>query len=238
MTPEEVGLSTLEHLSECEALNSWMYQTIRPYVKGNVLEIGSGIGNISEQFVKDGYPIYLSDYSPAYCRSLRRRFAAEPLVKDVITLDLADPNLEENHPDLIGAFNTIFALNVVEHIKDHERAILNCRKMLAPKGNVIILVPSYPALYNILDLKLEHFRRYSTGSLRRLLSPDFVVTRMQHFNLAGIAGWVWSGGLMKKPTLPAGPLKLYNNLVPLFKVVDDLTLHQVGLSVIGVGRKR
>lgn len=238
MTPAEVGLSTLENLAECPALNAWMYQTIRPYVKGRVLEIGSGIGNISEQFVKDGYPITVSDYSLDYCRALEKRFGYESLVEDVVHLDLADKDLEAHHPELLGTFNTLFALNVVEHIELDGLAISNCRKLLAKQGNVVILVPSYPGLYNILDEKLEHFRRYTTESMRMLLSPDFKVTTTFHFNLAAIPGWFWAGSVLKKPTLPAGPLKWYNRLVPLFKFMDELTFHQAGVSVIGVGQRR
>jgi len=238
MTPQEVGLSTLENLSVAERLNQWMFDSIRPYVKGNILEVGSGIGNISACFVQNKLPLYVSDYSIDYCQMLQQKFDMEPLIKDVLHLDLATPDIENLHPKLMGKFNTIFALNVVEHIKDHELALANCYKMLAHGGRVIILVPAYQALYNGFDKELEHFRRYTRASLRRLLeSQKFEVKRTWHFNFAGIFGWFWSGTVMGKKTLPAGELKFYNKLVPLFRVADKVVGNNVGLSVIGVGVK-
>lgn len=238
MTPQEVGLSTLENLSVAERLNQWMFDSIRPYVKGAVLEIGSGIGNISSCFVQNGMPLHVSDYSADYCRMLEEKFDTEPLIRDVLHLDLAIPDIETAYPKLIGKFNTVFALNVVEHIKDHQLALANCYKLLAPGGRVIILVPAYQALYNGFDKELEHFRRYTRASLRRLLeSQKFEVMRTWHFNFAGIFGWFWSGTVMGKKTLPAGELKFYNKLVPVFRVADKMVGNQVGLSVIGVGVK-
>lgn len=238
LTPEQVGLTTLEHLSAADHLNDWMFETIKPFVKGMILEIGSGIGNISSFFIDNGIPLTLSDLSTSYCQHLRRKFTGESLVDDIIQLDLADEDFDNRHPELRSNFNTVFALNVVEHIRDHELAIENCRKLLAKKGHVIILVPAYPALYNVLDRELEHYRRYTYASLRNLLSRHFDIVKMSSFNLAGVFGWYLSGNIMKKQTLPPGQLNLYNKLVPLFRVVDNLAFHQFGLSVVAVGRRR
>ncbi|HEU4554125.1 MAG TPA: methyltransferase domain-containing protein [Chitinophaga sp.] len=238
MNPAEVGLSTLENLSVAERLNQWMFDSIHPYVKTPILEIGSGIGNISACFVQHKIPLYVSDYTIDYCRMLQQKFAQQPLVKAVLQLDLATPGLENTCPQLVGQFNTVFALNVVEHIKDHQQAIANCYKLLAPGGRVIILVPAYQTLYNGFDRELEHYRRYTRASLRQLLeSQGFHVLRTWHFNFAGIFGWFWSGTIMRRKTLPADQLKFYNKLVPLFRIADKVTMNKVGLSVIGVGEK-
>lgn len=238
MSPQEVGLSTLENLRVTEKLNQWMFDSIRPYLKAPILEIGSGIGNISTCVVQHGLPLYVSDYSKDYCRLLEEKFDMEPLVKDVLHLDLATPGIESVYPKLMGKFNTVFALNVVEHILDHRLAIANCYKLLARGGRVIILVPAYQALYNGFDRELEHYRRYTRASLRKLLeSQRFEVERTWYFNLAGIFGWFWSGTVMGKKTLPAGELKFYNKLVPFFRVADKVVGNMVGLSVIGVGVK-
>lgn len=238
MTPQEVGFSTLEHLSVAQRLNEWMFVAIRPYVHGEVLEIGSGIGNISSCFLKNRVPLYVSDYSEQYCDVLREKFASDSFVKDVLQIDLAAPDFDRVYADLLGRFNTVFALNVVEHISDHQLALANCNKLLAPEGRVIILVPAYQALYNGFDRELEHYRRYTRNSLKQLLqSQGFEVMRTWYFNLAGILGWFWSGTVMRKKTLPSGELKLYNKLVPLFKVMDKIVMNNIGLSVIGVGRK-
>lgn len=239
MTPQEVGLFTLEQLSTAGRLNQWMFDSIKPYVQGEILEIGSGIGNISAYFVDSRISLYVSDYSDQYCKILRKKFAREPLVQDVLQVDLAAPQFESLYPELLGKFNTVFALNVVEHIFDDHHAITNCYKLLSPAGRLIILVPAYRFLYNCLDKELEHYRRYTRTSLKQLLqSQGFEIMRCWHLNMAGILGWFWSGTVFKRKTLPFGQLKFYNRLVPLFRIADKMVLNQVGLSVVGVGRKK
>src|SRR5258707_9791727 len=109
---DEFGLSILMNISNADRLNAWMFETIRPYVKGKALEIGSGIGNISAQFVKHGLPLSLSDYSDEYCQSLKKKFSSEPQIGNIIKVDLVDKDFNTRHASLLGHFDTIFALNV------------------------------------------------------------------------------------------------------------------------------
>lgn len=215
-----------------------MFETILPYTHSRILEIGSGIGNISSQFVTSGIPITLSELDGEYCSRLHHRFDKEQLVRGIHQLDLVHPSFESVYKELLGRFETVFALNVVEHIEDHARAISNARSLLSDNGRLIILVPAYMFLYNEIDRGLGHFRRYTKSAVKQLFSDGFDIVHTQYFNLAGILGWLFSGGIFHNKTLTAGPLSIYNKLVPLFKLADSLTFHQIGLSVIAVGQKK
>ena len=68
------GLETLLAISKADRFNKWMYETIQPYVKGNILEIGSGIGNISQYFLDDQQQITISDLRENYLDFLRNEF--------------------------------------------------------------------------------------------------------------------------------------------------------------------
>jgi len=237
-TIDEVGISTLENLSIVDKLNDWMFDSIRPYIKGRILEIGSGIGNISTVFVNHGIPICVSDYSDHYCNLLDRRFSNEPLIEGVFQIDLSDTDFEIRYGSLIGKFDTVFALNVIEHIKNDQLAISNCKKLLSPEGHLIILVPAWQSLYNTFDRELEHFRRYTIYTARKLFSSQQLeIINTWYFNLAGILGWFVFGTVLRNKTLPSSQLSLYNKLVPIFRLVDKITLNKVGLSVIIVGKK-
>ena len=60
------GEETLKSMSLANRLNHWMYSQIKPFVKGKILEIGSGIGNISQYFIEDNTNIELSDIRGQY----------------------------------------------------------------------------------------------------------------------------------------------------------------------------
>jgi SAM-dependent methyltransferase len=216
-----------------------MFETILPYVYGRTLEIGSGIGNISNQFVQAGLPITVTDLDNSYCRMLHDKFDGQKLVEGIYQMDLAHAAFDTAYAHLIGKFDTVFALNVVEHIEDDKRALSNAKSLLTRGGQVIILVPAYNTLYNTLDKALDHYRRYDRNSIKQLLQGEgFEIIHTQYFNLAGIPGWFFAGAVQGHNTLPAGQLSIYDKMVPLFKIADALTFHQIGLSVIAVGRKR
>ncbi|HEY0680391.1 MAG TPA: class I SAM-dependent methyltransferase [Chitinophagaceae bacterium] len=232
---DQEGLETLKAIAAADRFNEWMYQTIEPFCKGRILEVGSGIGNISNFFIRDGRQIVLSDIRESYCSQLREQFGNK--AEAVLRLDLVHPSFDEEYADWLSSFDTVFALNVVEHIADHDLAIRNARKLLREGGNLIILVPAYQWLYNRFDKELEHYRRYTRKQLIGLMSPHLKVRHSQYFNCAGIPGWFVSGRILNKRTIPAGQMGFFNKLVPVFRLIDRLIGNRIGLSVIVSGTK-
>jgi len=232
------GEETLSVIAEANNFNKWMYETIRPYSNGKTLEIGSGIGNISAFFMNEKKPIMLTDIREGYCLRLKDKFKEAPSFLGAESLDLIHPNFDLEYKKHLGRYDTVFALNVVEHIFDDELALKNCYKLLAVKGKVIILVPSYQKLFNQFDTELGHYRRYTKFSLSEVFKKtDFKIIHKQYFNFVGIFGWFVSGSVLKKKTIPKGQMRLYNSLVPIFKIVDKLIFNSSGLSTIIVGEK-
>jgi SAM-dependent methyltransferase len=180
----------------------------------------------------------LSDVREGYCKHLSTRFGNSSGVLGIEVLDLIDPGFDKRFARHFGKFDTVFALNVVEHISDDAKALNNCYKLLAEGGQVVILVPSFQKLYNRLDRELGHYRRYTKSTLSRVFSStDFQVVHKQYFNFAGIFGWYISGAILKKKIIPGNQMKLYNFLLPVLKIMDKAVFNQAGLSTIMVGRK-
>jgi SAM-dependent methyltransferase len=230
------GEATLEVMSLAPRFNRWMFETIRPFLAGTILEIGSGIGNISAQLLDAGLDSVLSDVRPQYCHRLRREFGGHPHCQGVVPLDLVHPAFDRAYSRLLSRFDTLFALNVVEHIEDDAQALTNCRKLLRRGGRLVVLVPAYQALYNSIDRELCHFRRYTRGTLDgAFVAGGMEVERSFYFNTTGAIGWFISG-LMRRKAPPRMLVQIYNLLVPLARLVDRLTLRQIGLSVVAVGR--
>jgi len=234
---DQEGMETLMAISLADKFNEWMFETIKPFCKGEILEIGSGIGNISSLFIKNNSRITLSDVRSNYIAYLNKQFRASPSCKGILNLDLVYPNFDAQYATLLESFDTVFALNVIEHIQDDRRAILNAEKLLRPGGNLIILVPAFQYLYNRFDKELEHFRRYTKRSLTELMASRLKIIHTQYFNVAGIPGWFVSGKILRKKTVPSGQMKVFNKLVPLFKLIDKLLGKKMGLSVIAIAQK-
>lgn len=235
---DPTGHKTLDVIGNADKFNQWMYSAIKPFCIGNILEIGSGIGNISKYFLSDGATIYLSDINPEYCDVLKKKFLALPNLSGISKIDLGNNNFDQDYSHLFNTFETVFALNVLEHIQDDQTALRNVAKFLKKGGRLIILVPAYPLLYCRFDKELGHYRRYTRHTLRNVLfASGFSIKGILNFNSVGIAGWFIFGKLSGRKQIEQTEMGIFNSLVPFFKFIDFITFRKIGLSLIIVATK-
>ena len=229
------GWETLLAISKADRFNRWMFETVQPYLKGNMLEIGSGIGNISQYFLDNKQQLTVSDLRENYLHFLRKKFSAYSNLRGIYNLDLIDPEFEQKHAQILNSFDSVFALNVIEHIENDGLALTNCKKLLKPGGTLLILVPAFMQLYNSLDRELFHFRRYSRSMLQnQVINAGFSIKKSFYFNALGIPAWIVGGWFSKTKTISSSQMNAYNKLIPLARIGDRLTGNLLGLSVITV----
>jgi SAM-dependent methyltransferase len=228
---DAVGAATLERMSGAPAFNRWMFDRLSRWIGSRVLEVGSGIGNMSQFFI-DRERVALTDTEGAYRAVLAEKYGACSGV-DVFNLSLpAIPN-ELSHE----RFDTIVCLNVLEHIDDDVASLQAMYDMLQPAGRLVLLVPALPALYGTLDRALGHYRRYTRKLLRaRYANTGFVMRHLEYFNLAGMPGWWVTGRVLRRELIPTGSLALYDMLVPLFRL-EKVIPFRIGQSLIAIGER-
>jgi len=237
-TKDPVGLHTLEVIAKADRFNRWMYDQFKHELKGEVLEIGSGIGNISKLVIEEGHSITLSDYNEEYCESLKKDFSQNKNVREIISIDLLHPGFENKYSLYKNKFDSIFLLNVIEHIEDDGLAVKNCKYLLKTNGHLILLAPAYSWLYSSFDKQLGHYRRYSLKSLKGLLKKEnFSILTGSYFNFTGIGGWLLFGKILNQKMLSSGEMSAFNKIVPIAKIIDKLLGKKTGLSIIVTGIK-
>lgn len=230
---DAAGAETLEIMSAAPRYNAWQYQCFAPWVGKRVLEVGSGIGNMSAHLLT-AHPelVLLTDTDPWYRDQLRSKFAerAEVVVEE---LTLPDSNAVQR---LCGhALDTVVALNVVEHIGDDVGALRTMASLVGQGGRVIVLVPALQILYGTLDRELGHFRRYSRKTLTRAFgAAGMRIERMFWFNRVGMAGWWYNARIRKASRLPIAQLRFFDSLVPVLRQERHLPL-PFGQSLIAIG---
>lgn len=230
---EQIGLETLRRMSALDAYNRWIIERIQPWIGQTVLEVGAGIGNLSQFFLDRGRLI-LSDRDPRCLDELRKRFA----VNENVTCVQYD--LERSGEHLRGqGIDTVIALNVLEHIEHDEHALAEIAAILAPGGRAIFQLPAHKFLYGSLDRNLDHFRRYTVREIRAKFARAGLATEnIRRMNMPGVPGWFVCSRILKKDILPEGSLGLFNRLTPLFIAIEKVIPAPFGLSIIAVGKKQ
>jgi glycosyltransferase involved in cell wall biosynthesis len=228
---DEHGARILLSLERTHRFNAWMADAIRPFVGSRVLEIGAGIGNITQRLLpRDDY--VASDIAPHYLEYLRSFALSKPYLR-VLRLDVEDGAA---FAPLDGRFDTVICMNVLEHVRDPVGALRNMCRALQRGGRLILYVPHGPALYSSLDRILGHRCRYSSEGLRHeLTAAGLVVERLVPFNRAATPGWYLNGRLLRRTRFSAVQMKLFNQLVPIVRRVDRF-LPWPALGLIAVAR--
>lgn len=228
------GAETLELLASAPRYNRWQFDLVAPFVGRRVLEVGAGIGNMSELFLEAGPELLvLSDTDPYYRGRLAKRFAGHP---EVVVEQLSMPDPAAGARLARYRLDTVIATNVVEHIEDDLGTVASMRSMLVSGGRGIILVPALQSLYGELDRELGHFRRYNRATLSDVMRrAGFVVERMVWFNRLGVLGWWYNGRIRHLRRIPLDQLRAFDRLVPLLRLERLLPL-PFGQSLIAVGR--
>ena len=231
------GHENLESLAHSYRFNDWLFNEVSNGLNGDILEVGSGIGTFTEKLISS-FPnsnLTLTDISAAYIKDLKEKYSNNKNIS-VRKLDL---NSKTDYESIgYNKFDSILAVNVLEHIENDEFALNQLYGMLNDKGRLVILVPCHKFLYNVIDKNVGHFRRYSKRDLEHKVGKtEFTIEKMHYFNALGILGWYLNGNILKNPKVSGSGLKILDRLVPLLKYGEMVIGKRIGLSIICYLRK-
>ena len=223
----------LGEMATAKNFNRWMADTISPWIAKDVLELGSGIGNLTMLLHEKSDGRYVAtDTDPEHLRQLRARLPKSSEVKGLIW-DAEQPPSEFFE----SCFDTVVALNVLEHIADDVATLRNIYRCLRPGGGAVVLVPQGTAAFGSLDEVLHHKRRYSEAELiQKMTGAGFAMERVIRFNRITYPGWLLNARLLRRRTLSRAQLGLFDLSVPLWRRIDA-HFPWPATSLIAVGRR-
>ena len=217
----------LQQTGKLRSYNALIFEKIKPYLGDKILEVGSGIGNITKYLIKKDY-ILATDIDEKYLTYLRNILRMCPSV-EVKCLDISSDKIEK---ELKEKFDTVICLNVLEHIEDDFKVLHNIKSYLCKGGNLILLVPAMPLLYGTLDIILEHKRRYSKEEIKdKLIKAGFEIYNIEYFNIFGSIGWFINSKILKRKKHSSIQLLFFNLLVPLIRLERYLKI-PFGISLL------
>jgi glycosyltransferase involved in cell wall biosynthesis len=229
---EPVGYVTLRRLERLHRYNEWIWSRLRPFVGQRVLEVGSGTGSMTRLLYGRDL-IVATDKETAYFDRLANAFRRRPgIAVERLDLDTDPPARFSEY-----RFDTVTAINVLEHMQDDVAALRRIHGILEPGGRVVIYVPANHSLYGTLDRGVGHERRYERDEIAtKLEAAGFTVEETGFQNQAGKLGWWFNAKILRRKNLPSAQSRMFDFFVPLFRALES-THPRSGLSIIAVGRK-
>ncbi|HLH65536.1 MAG TPA: class I SAM-dependent methyltransferase [Solirubrobacteraceae bacterium] len=143
-----------------------------------VLDLGCGEGELAARIAQAGAQVTAADVAEAALARARRRHPQLRL--ELVAIDGPLPFGD-------GAFDVVWASEVIEHVADTERWLSEARRVLAAGGRLLLTTPSHGRLRVAIggmerfsEPLGDHLHLYTARSLRRVLCElDFAEVRVR-----------------------------------------------------------
>jgi 2-polyprenyl-3-methyl-5-hydroxy-6-metoxy-1,4-benzoquinol methylase len=224
----------LELFEHAKHWKNYFHSLIRPYIKGDVLEVGAGIGGTTAQLC-DGTQNKWICLEPD--TDLIKEFKERQKNGGIPSMCTISSNyLSEVPSDEL--FDAILYMDVIEHIEDDAGELDQAMKHLKEGGALIVLVPAHQFLYTPFDKKIGHFRRYSRSRLKSAVPKQLKEVGVRYLDSTGLLASL-ANKLFLKSDMPSAPqIKFWDRfMVPLSRFTDRITFFSLGKSVLGIWRK-
>jgi SAM-dependent methyltransferase len=211
---------------------------VGPYLGRTVLEVGAGHGGTTRVLIEAARPDTTRWVGLEPDPELAGRLAASIAAGELPAYcEAAVGTLEQ----VDEAFDTLLYMDVLEHIEDDRAEMARAAAHLKPGGSVVVLSPAHPWLFTPFDRAIGHHRRYTRTTLRDAAPPDagLELVRLDYLDSVGMLASLGNRLLLRRAMPSPRQIAAWDKLmIPLSKLIDPLTAHRLGKSVLGVWRKR
>jgi hypothetical protein len=209
---------------------SYFRSQVQPYIRGDVLEVGAGIG-ATTALLCDGSQTRWVCLEPD--RLLASRILCEGALSrcEVRTGTTADLRPAER-------FDCILYIDVLEHIEHDRHEMAKAANHLKSGGFVVVLSPAHQWLYTPFDRAIGHYRRYTKSSLRAAADVGLREVKLVYLDSVGLVASLGNKLLLQSATPNLKQILTWDRLmVPLSRIIDPLLLRSVGKSIVGVWQR-
>jgi SAM-dependent methyltransferase len=222
--------SELEIFAHASQWKSYVRSKLRPYLIGDVLEVGAGIGGTT-QALNDGTQRRWVCLEPDSEFAKKIGFLPHLRNCEIVVGMLSDLDCQEQ-------FDAILYIDVLEHIKEDAAELAQAAQHLKANGVIIVLAPAFPWLYTPFDAAIGHFRRYTRKSLRAVAPQGLQEEKCIYLDAFGILASAGNLLFLKASNASPGQMRFWDNyLVPISRFMDRALAYSLGKSVLGIWRK-
>ncbi len=204
------------------------------FVFGDVLEVGAGIGAITQALAplpRRTWTCLEPDAGLAQRLNSAVRAMAGPDRISVIIGALRDLPSAAN-------YDCILYVDVLEHIEKDGAEVSAAVAMLRRGGHLVVLCPAHNWLYTPFDRAIGHYRRYDRCRFQSLQPPSASMVRLRYLDSVGLGASLGNRLFLRSASPTQAQVLFWDRvLVRASVLLDPLLGYRVGKSIIGVWRK-
>jgi SAM-dependent methyltransferase len=218
-------------LNQAQNYQRALIGTFAPHLRGKVMEIGSGIGQMARHLSKlPNVRLECVEPDPAFCAEFRKRLPNLSLTQGTIG-DIVSKDWE-------GIVN----INVLEHIGADEAELKAYHDHLIAKNGVLCLfVPARPELHAPIDTAFGHYRRYRKQDLiAKVRAAGFEIEQAYYYDLIGYFGWWFNFCFLKRLSFDLSSVRFYDRMIfPWSSFLERHIAHPpIGKNVLIIARAK
>ena len=217
----------------CGTGRAYWSRQIRPFLCGDILEVGAGIGSNTQFLDPDGGTGRWVCLEP------------DPELHAQLGKTLAETKWRRAYETVCGTlaslrgqqFDTIIYIDVLEHIENDREELNQAASHLRPGGHLVVLSPAHQRLFSPFDAAIGHYRRYNRAMLRAIAPAGLRLERMRYLDCAGMMLSAANMLVLRQSMPTHAQLRFWDRwVVPISRVLDRLLLYSVGKTIIAVWR--
>lgn len=203
-----------------------------PYLRGDVLEVGGGIGETSCAFRSEAQSSWTA-LEPDVLLASRLRKRVSQLSRPVRVVAGTTASLRAE-----PLFDCIVYIDVLEHIEHDREELVAAAARLKPGGTIVVLSPAHQALFTPFDEAIGHYRRYNQRQLQALTPAGTRLIRLRYLDSVGLTLSLGNRLLLRSASPTVNQVVFWDRFcIPAARRIDPLFAWRVGKSILAVWRR-
>jgi SAM-dependent methyltransferase len=204
-----------------------------PYISGEVLEVGAGIG-ATARFLCEAHHSGWTSLEPdaRLARRLTEDVAAHPLPAPMVVREGTIRTLPAR-----SLFDTVLYIDVLEHVEDDGEELRESAVRVRESGQLIVLAPAHNWLFSPFDEAIGHFRRYSRRSLVAIGPSNLQLVRAFYLDSLGLFVSLANRLALRARYPTDAQIRVWDRMIPLSRMLDRLTGQRLGKTVVAIWKR-
>jgi len=218
----------LELFATARNWKSYVAASLRPYIRGRVLDVGAGIGGNIPYLINPSVTDWVAlEPDPRLAATIETTACAG---RDVIVGTIETVPAETK-------FDTILYMDVLEHIADDRHEIEAAARLLAPGGCIVVLAPAHQFLFSPFDTAVGHYRRYNLKQLGALRPARATTEVCRFMDCVGFLASMANRVVLRESDPTVRQIAVWDRLmVRASRVLDPCFNYRLGKSALVVWR--